>query len=86
LTFELGTGNKENLNKTFSSALTIHILIAVLILILSETVGLWFLENKLVIPAGGWFGWGIWRCGDELCSEGAFGKNVKILKEYFIVK
>jgi Na+-driven multidrug efflux pump len=52
LTFELGTGNKENLNKTFSSALTIHILIAVLILILSETAGLWFLENKLVIPAG----------------------------------
>jgi O-antigen/teichoic acid export membrane protein len=50
LTFELETGNKENLKKTFSSALTIHILIAILILILAETVGLWFLESKLVIP------------------------------------
>lgn len=52
LTFELGTGNKENLNKTFSSAVTIHILIAIFVLILAETIGLWFLENKLVIPAG----------------------------------
>ena len=51
LTFEMGMGNAEKLNKTFSAALTVHILIALTIVILGETVGLWFLENKLVIPA-----------------------------------
>lgn len=49
LTFELGRKDYEKLKKTFSAALTVHIIIAVVILILGETVGLWFLENKLVI-------------------------------------
>lgn len=52
LTFEMGKGNKERLKDTFSSALIIHIGIALLVLILAETVGLWFLNNKLVIPEG----------------------------------
>ena len=50
LTFALGEGNKEKFQKTFSSAVTVHIIIALIILFLAETVGLWFLENKLVIP------------------------------------
>jgi O-antigen/teichoic acid export membrane protein len=49
LTFELGCGNYEKLKKTFSAALTVHFIIAGIILILGETIGLWFLENKLVI-------------------------------------
>lgn len=52
LTFEMGKGNKERLRDTFSSALIIHIGIALLVFILAETVGLWFLNNKLVIPEG----------------------------------
>lgn len=52
LTFELGKGDEKRLADTFSSALIIHIGIALLVLILAETVGLWFLNNKLVIPAG----------------------------------
>lgn len=52
LTFELGRGDKERLTKTFSSALIVHIIIALIVLIVSETVGLWFLCNKLVIPEG----------------------------------
>ena len=51
LTFELGKGDKERLAKTFSSALIVHIGIAIVVLILAETVGLWFLSNKLNIPA-----------------------------------
>ena len=51
LTFEMGKGNFERLKQTFSSALIIHIGIALLVCILSETVGMWFLCNKLVIPA-----------------------------------
>ena len=52
LTFELGKGDKKRLADTFSSALIIHIGIALLVLLLAETVGLWFLNNKLVIPEG----------------------------------
>lgn len=52
LTFELGKGDEKRLADTFSSALIIHIGIALLVLILAETVGLWFLCNKLVIPEG----------------------------------
>lgn len=51
LTFELGKGDRERLAKTFSSALIVHIAIAIVVLILAETVGLWFLSNKLNIPA-----------------------------------
>lgn len=50
LTFEMGKGDKERLKDTFSSALIIHIGIALLVLILAETIGVWFLNNKLVIP------------------------------------
>jgi len=49
ITFELGRDDKERLQKTFSAALTIHFLIAFVILVLAETVGLWYLENKMVI-------------------------------------
>ena len=52
LTFEMGKGDKERLKATFSSALIIHIGIALLVLILAETIGVWFLNNKLVIPEG----------------------------------
>lgn len=50
LTFELGRGNNEKLKKTFATALNIHICLALFIVFLLETVGLWFLENKMVIP------------------------------------
>lgn len=52
LTFELGRGDKDRLAKTFSSALIVHIAIAIIVFILTETVGLWFLCNKLNIPEG----------------------------------
>lgn len=52
LTFEMGKGDESRLKATFSSSLIIHIGIALLVLILVETIGLWFLNNKLVIPEG----------------------------------
>lgn len=51
LTFELGAGDFEKLKRTFSTTLTIHILLTIAIIILAETVGLWFLHHKLIIPA-----------------------------------
>lgn len=50
LTFELGTGNMEKLKKVFSTSVTIQVGISFLILLLTETLGLWFLNNKMVIP------------------------------------
>lgn len=52
LTFALGEGNEEKLKRTFSTTLIVHIGLAVIIAIIAEIVGLWFLENKMVIPAG----------------------------------
>lgn len=51
LTYELGTGNMNQLNKTFSAAIVNHFILALIILLLCETIGLWFLAYKLVIPA-----------------------------------
>lgn len=50
LTYELGRGNKENLSKTFSSALFAHIYIAIFVLVVGETVGLWFINTQIVVP------------------------------------
>lgn len=50
ITFELGTGNKMRLKKVFGQSLSIHLLIALLILILGETIGLWFVYEKVQIP------------------------------------
>ena len=51
LTFELGIGDKEKLKKTFGASFAMHSAMAILILMLAETVGLWFLNEKMVIPA-----------------------------------
>ena len=51
LTYELGTGNKKKLKDTFSTTLSVHILLSLLIVLLSETVGLWYFNTKMVIPA-----------------------------------
>lgn len=50
LTFEIGTGNMEKLKKVFSTSVTIQIGISLIILLLAETIGLWFLNHKMVIP------------------------------------
>lgn len=52
LTFELGKRNYLRLQQTFSTTLVIHLLLAILILLLAETVGLWFLNHKMNIPTG----------------------------------
>lgn len=51
ITFELGHGNKERLRIIFSSAVTIQILLALLILVLAEVGGVWFLNHKMNISA-----------------------------------
>ena len=50
LMFELGKENNDGVQKVFSGACTIHLLVSLIVLVLGETIGLWFLHNKLVIP------------------------------------
>lgn len=50
LTYELGKGSTSDLNKIFSSSISIQIAISVFVVLLAETFGLWFVNNKLIIP------------------------------------
>lgn len=50
LNYELATGNTQKLRSVFNTSLQIHLLIAAAIILLGETVGLWLLLEKLVIP------------------------------------
>ena len=50
ITYELGTGNRENLKKIFSSAVTIQAGLAVLFILIAEAAGVWFLNVKMNIP------------------------------------
>lgn len=50
LNFELGRNNQIEASKIFSASLSIHILIALIVLFLAETVGLWFLNTYIQIP------------------------------------
>lgn len=50
LTFALGVGDKEQLRKTFVTAVNIHLLIAAVMIVIAEVAGIWFLNNKLNIP------------------------------------
>lgn len=50
LTFEIGKGNKKTLNNIFNISINLHVFISLFVLLISETIGVWFLNNKLIIP------------------------------------
>lgn len=50
LSFEIGTGDNCKITKIFSTAIVIHVLLALLILLVAETLGVWFLNEKMVFP------------------------------------
>ena len=52
LNYELGKGSYDSLRTVFNTSIIIHGAIAIIILILGETAGLWFLQNKMQIPDG----------------------------------
>lgn len=49
LNFEMGRKNEKALNNIFNKSVIIHLILALLLLIFAETIGLWFVNNKLVI-------------------------------------
>lgn len=50
ITFALGEGDFKKLNHIFSTTVAIHLFISSIIVLLSETIGLWFFYNKIIIP------------------------------------
>lgn len=52
LSFELGRKNYKRLSDVFSVLVVSHLGIAVCVLILCETVGMWLIMDKLTLPAG----------------------------------
>lgn len=50
ITFELGKKNFERLHQIFNTAFIAHCVIAILVVLLSETLGLWLFNTKLTIP------------------------------------
>lgn len=50
ITFDLGKGNLKELRDTFSTCVIIYMMIGLVILVVAEVGGVWFLENKLTIP------------------------------------
>lgn len=72
LTFEIGKRSDLNrMTKVFSTSLNIHVLMSLVILILGETVGLYFLNVYMVIPLERMFAanW-VYQCSVVSCCLG----------------
>ena len=50
LSYEIGLGNKENVKIIFSQSVILYIILCGILLVILETLGLWFLRHKLMIP------------------------------------
>ena len=51
ITFELGHGDKEKLQRIFATAINVQLLIGSVIILIGETIGVWFLNTQMNIPA-----------------------------------
>lgn len=50
IAFEIGKKKQNKIISVFNSSIFIHIVLAIIIFILAETIGIWFVNNKLIIP------------------------------------
>lgn len=50
LSFELGKNDTQQLHNVFKMSLNIHWLIVLIVVVVAQTLGLWFINNQLVIP------------------------------------
>ena len=51
LVFSIGKGDTEHTRQVFNTCLIVHLAIAILVVALIESAGLWFLNRELNIPA-----------------------------------
>ena len=50
ITFGLGRNDSHYLNSVFSTSVYIHLIISLVLVCLTETIGLWYLQHKMLIP------------------------------------
>ena len=50
ITFSLGKGDFDEQKRVFSTAVNIHVILAIVVVLAIETVGVWFLNNRMNIP------------------------------------
>lgn len=51
LSYEMGRGDMDEVKQMFAAIVNAHLIISGIVVVLAETIGLWFLNNKLNIPA-----------------------------------
>ena len=51
LTFDIGVGDFQRLKQTFNTTLIAHLFLGILVILIMETAGLWYVYNKAIIPA-----------------------------------
>lgn len=72
INYEKGNGNEERVNEIFNTSVLIHIGIALFFIVVVEIFGLWYINNKMVLPDG--------ALNDALfvfqCSIIAFGVSI----------
>lgn len=49
ITFEMGKGQGAELNKVYSTAVTIQLILGAIVVILAEPIGIWFINNEMTI-------------------------------------
>ena len=52
ITYEIGSGNRIRLADVFSTSRVVQLVIAFIVLILGEAIGLWFMHTHMQIPEG----------------------------------
>lgn len=50
VTYEIGQGNQERMKSVFATSVSIMIILALILMMLSDAIGLWFVNNKMVLP------------------------------------
>lgn len=48
--YEIGLGDPNRLSNVFSMSILLHLLMGIILVLLAETIGLWFVKTQLVIP------------------------------------
>lgn len=52
ITFELGQGSAKQVSDAFSMCMIAHFIIGIIVIVLGESVGLWYVQTRLNIPEG----------------------------------
>lgn len=50
MTFEMGRKDIERLNQVYRSSVQLHVVLSILFVIVAESIGMWFIYHKLIIP------------------------------------